>query len=51
MTAKYDFTPEPAAEVVLTFVFDGNTAKGPWSLREKATGNEAGTGTITVTKK
>jgi len=51
MTAKYDFTPEPAAEVVLTIVFDGNTAKGPWSLREKATGNEAATGSITMTKK
>jgi len=51
MTAKYDFTPEPAAEVVLTIVFDGNTAKGPWSLREKATGNEAATGSIAMTKK
>jgi len=51
MTAKYDFTPEPAAEVVLTIVFDGNTAKGPWSLREKATGNEAATGSISMTKK
>src|SRR5215510_9117642 len=32
MTAKYDFTPEPAAEVLLTATFDGDTVTGTWSL-------------------
>ena len=51
MTAKYDFTPEPAGEVILAAEFDGNAAKGTWSLREKATGNEFAAGTWTVTRK
>jgi hypothetical protein len=44
MTAKYDFTPEPSAEVVLTATFEGDTATGSWSLREKASGNEVASG-------
>jgi hypothetical protein len=38
-------------EVVLAAAFDGNTAKGTWSLREKANGNEVATGGWTVTRK
>ena len=30
MTAKYDFTPEPAAEVVLAATFTGETPTGTW---------------------
>ena len=44
MTAKYDFTPEPSAEVVLSATFDGDTATGSWSLREKGGGNEVASG-------
>jgi hypothetical protein len=51
MTASYDFPPDPSGEVMLTAVFDGETAKGAWSVREKSTGNEVVTGTWTVTRK
>lgn len=51
MTAKYDFPPSELAEVALTATFDGNTAKGTWSLRAKADGTEAVAGTWTVSKK
>ena len=51
MTAKYDFPPSELAEVVLVATFDGNTAKGTWSLRAKADGAEVVAGTWTVTKK
>jgi len=48
MTAKYDFTPEPAAEVVLVATFDGDAASGTWSLREKGSDNEVASGTWKV---
>jgi hypothetical protein len=51
MTAKYDFTPDAAAEVALTATFDGKNASGGWSLLEKASGNEVVSGTWKVTKK
>ena len=51
MTAKYDFPPSELAEVVLVATFDGNSAKGTWSLRAKADGTEVVAGTWTVSKK
>lgn len=51
MTAKYDFPPSELAEVVLVATFDGNSAKGTWSLRAKADGTELIAGTWTVSKK
>jgi hypothetical protein len=51
MIAKYDFTPDEAAEVVLAATFDGNAASGTWSLREKASGGEVASGNWKVTKK
>lgn len=51
LTAKYDFTPDTRAEVVLMATVEGQTAKGTWSLREKGSGTEAATGTWTVTRK
>ena len=51
MKAAYDFPPNADAEVVLTAAFEGKTAKGAWSLREKATGTEAFSGTWSVEKK
>jgi hypothetical protein len=51
MTAKYDFTPDEAAEVVLTATFDAGKATGEWSLREKASGNEVASGGWKVARK
>jgi hypothetical protein len=51
MTAKYDFPPDDAAEVILNGSFEGARASGTWSVREKASQNEVATGTWTVTKK
>jgi hypothetical protein len=51
MAAKYDFPPDAGGEVGLAAAFDGNTAKGTWSLREKANGNEVAAGGWTVTRK
>jgi hypothetical protein len=51
MTAKYDFPPDDRVEVALTAVFEGNTAKGTWSAREKGSDSEVATGGWTVTKK
>jgi len=51
MTGAYDFTPNDQAEVILSAAFEGNTAKGTWSLRTKADGSEVAAGTWSVTKK
>ena len=51
MTAKYDFTPQPEAEVVLAAVFEGDSATGTWTLREKAGGTEVISGNWSVKKK
>lgn len=51
MNGRYDFPPNAEAEVVLSAAFEGTTAKGTWSLREKATNSEAFSGTWTVEKK
>jgi hypothetical protein len=51
MTAKYDFPPDERAEVLLAATFEGQTAKGTWSVREKGTNTEAVSGTWTVTRK
>ena len=51
MSAKYDFPPDEGGEVSLEASFDGNAAKGTWSLREKANGNEVATGGWSVTRK
>jgi hypothetical protein len=51
MSAKYDFPPDEGGEVTLAASFDGNTATGTWSLREKANDNEVARGGWTVTRK
>jgi hypothetical protein len=51
MSAKYDFTPDESAEVILAGSFEGTSATGTWSLREKSTGNEVASGNWKVTKK
>jgi hypothetical protein len=51
MTARYEFPPDQRADVLLVASFEGNKAKGTWSLREKNGDTEVVTGTWTVTKK
>ena len=51
MTAKYDFPLDPSAEVIMTATFEGNGAKGTWSLRPKGQPDELASGGIAVTKK
>ena len=51
MSAKYNFPLDPSAEVVVTATFDGNNAKGTWSLRPKGQTDELAGGGIAVTKK
>jgi hypothetical protein len=51
MSAKYDFTPDERAEVVLAATFEGKTSKGTWTLRDKASATEVATGGFTVDKK
>lgn len=51
MSARYDFPPDPGGEVKLSATFDGGSAKGTWTLREKATGNDVATGNWNVTRK
>jgi hypothetical protein len=50
MTATYDFPPDESMEIVLTVTFDGTSAKGPWSARQKA-GGEIASGTLTLSRK
>jgi hypothetical protein len=51
MTATYDFPPDEQVEVVLTATFEGQTAKGTWSARQKGGGAELASGGWTVTRK
>jgi hypothetical protein len=51
MMGSYDFPPDTAAEVLLAATFEAASAKGTWSVREKASGNEFASGTWSVTKK
>ena len=50
MNASYDFPPDESAEVTLTAIFDGNTAKGTWVVTQKG-GGELASGTWAVAKK
>jgi hypothetical protein len=51
MTAKYDFPPDPSAEIVMIATFESASAKGTWSLRPKGQPDELAGGGIAVTKK
>lgn len=51
MSATYDFPPDEGGEVRLSATFDGGSASGTWSLRDKANGNEIAEGTWTVSRK
>jgi hypothetical protein len=51
MIATYDFPLDPSAEVAIATTFDGEKAKGTWSLRPKGGGTEVAGGTFALTKK
>ena len=51
LTARYDYTPDPQAEIVLSATFDGNAAKGTWGMVPKGQNTPGLEGTWTVTKK
>jgi hypothetical protein len=51
MTATYDFPPDDQMEVELAATFEGTSAKGTWTVRQKADKSEVATGTWTVTRK
>ena len=50
MTATYDFPPDDSLEILLAAGFDGNTAKGTWTARQKSGGEVVATGGWTVTR-
>jgi hypothetical protein len=51
MTAKYDFPPDPSAEVSVAADFEDRAAKGTWSLRVRGQDAEVAGGTFALTKK
>lgn len=51
LNAKYDFPPDDRAEVVLAATFDGNSATGTWSVRDKSNDSEVFSGGWTVSRK
>lgn len=51
LSAKYDFPPDERAEVILSASFDGHTATGTWSLRDKASASAVAGGGWTVSRK
>jgi hypothetical protein len=51
MSATYDFPLDPSAEVSVEATFDGDKAKGTWSLRPKGGGTEVASGSFTVSRK
>ena len=51
LTAKYDFPPDPQAEIVLSGTVEGNKASGTWTLQPKGQEMAVATGTWTITKK
>ena len=43
MTATYEFPPDPSVTVNLAATFEGNAAKGTWSLKSPQIGDISGT--------
>lgn len=50
LIAKYDYTPDPQAEIALTGTFEGATLKGEWKMLPKGQEMELAAGTWNVTK-
>jgi hypothetical protein len=51
MTAKYDFPEDERAEILLAVVFDGSSAKGSWTVIDKAGAAMGASGTLIVKRK
>lgn len=51
MTATYNVPPDERSEVVPDVTFDGSSAKGSWTVIEKAGGAEVASGTLIVKRK
>jgi hypothetical protein len=51
MTARYDYPPDPGAEIVVMANFEDKSAKGTWAMRPKGQEGDLAAGTFTVTKK
>jgi opacity protein-like surface antigen len=49
--ARYDYPPEPQAEIVLEGTFEGANASGSWSMVQKGGSDSFAAGTWTVKKK
>lgn len=50
MTATYDFPPDEQMEVTLAATFDGDAAKGTWSVRRKGDSADVASGTWKVAR-
>lgn len=50
-TARYPYTPDPQADIVLTGTFEGASASGEWNMVAKGEDTSFATGTWTVTRK
>jgi hypothetical protein len=51
MTAQYDFPADESIAVMSVTTFEGNTGKGTWAARVKASGEDVATGTWTMSRK
>lgn len=49
-TARYPYTPDPQADIILTGTFEGNSASGDWNMVPKGEDASFATGTWTVTR-
>jgi len=49
--ARYDYTPDPQAEIVLEGSFEGAAGKGSWTMVQKGGTDAFASGTWTVNKK
>jgi hypothetical protein len=50
-TARYDYPPEPQAEIVLEGTFEASKATGTWTMVQKGSSESFAAGSWTVTKK
>jgi len=50
LVAKYDYTPDPQAEIALSATLDGNSLKGEWKMLPKGQEMELAAGTWNVAK-
>lgn len=51
LKARYDYTPDPQAEIVLEGAFDGAEGKGTWTMVQKGGTDAFAAGTWAVKKK